>query len=69
MMWVWRRADPWSPRVTGAFIGAASGCIATAGVSVACTMQHAGHLMLGHWLAVPLLALAGALVARRTLAP
>jgi hypothetical protein len=69
MMWVWRRADPWSPRMTGAFIGAAAGCIASAAVGVVCTMPHAGHLMIGHWLAVPLLALGGALVSRRALAP
>lgn len=69
-MWVWRKADPWTPRVTGALIGTCAGVVASAHVGVVCSgAQHGGHLLVGHWLAVPLTALVGVLVSRRVLAP
>lgn len=68
-IWAFRYADPWTPRRTGALIGAASGCIAAAAVDIGCGVSDLGHLLVGHGLVVPLLAVAGALVARRTLRP
>ncbi|RLB62971.1 MAG: hypothetical protein DRI90_07885 [Deltaproteobacteria bacterium] len=68
-LWLWRRTDPWTPRVGGALIGACAGCIASAGVGVACLTTATQHLVIGHLLAVPVLAIAGVLVARRFLAP
>jgi hypothetical protein len=68
-MFIWRRTDPWTPRISGALIGGCAGTIASAGVGIPCAAEHGGHLLIGHWLAVPLLALFGALVARRVLAP
>ncbi len=69
LTWLWRRADPWTPRWTGALIGAAAGCIACAAVSVACPGADFGHLLVGHWLAVPLLAASWAALASRWLRP
>ena len=69
MTWIWRRADPWTPRESGALIGAAAGCIGAAGVGIPCASAHIGHLAIGHWIVVPVLAIVGALMARRTLAP
>lgn len=69
MMWVWRRTDPWTPRLSGALIGACAGIIASTGVGLVCTGGHGGHMLIGHWLAVPLLAIAGFAVSRRVLAP
>ncbi len=68
-MWAWRKTDPWAPRAGGAIVGAAAGSIACAAVNVACATTHAGHIIVGHWLAVPLLAIVGALTARRVLSP
>ncbi len=68
-MWVWRKTDPWSPRAGGAIVGATAGSIACAAVNVACATHDAGHIIVGHWLAVPLLALVGALAAPRVLRP
>lgn len=68
-LYIFRRTDPWTPRVSGALLGACAGTIASAGVGIPCPSETGGHLMVGHWLAVPLLALFGALVARRVLEP
>lgn len=68
-LYIFRRTDPWTPRVSGALIGACAGIITSAGVGIPCVTSHGGHLFLGHWLAVPVLALIGALVARRVLEP
>jgi len=68
-LYVFRRTDPWTPRVTGALLGACAGAIASAGVGIPCPSETGGHLVVGHWLAVPVLALIGALIGRRTLAP
>jgi hypothetical protein len=69
MMWVWRNTDPWTPRISGALIGACAGSIASAGVGIPCAAELGGHLLIGHWIAVPLLALVGWLAAPRILAP
>jgi hypothetical protein len=68
-MWVWRKTDPWTPRLSGAFIGVAAGVVSSAHVGIVCAGDHGGHLMVGHWLVVPLMALLGFLASRRVLAP
>jgi hypothetical protein len=68
-LWIWRKTDPWTPRLSGALIGACAGAIASAGVGIPCPPAHGGHMVVGHWLAVPVLALLGALVAPRVLSP
>jgi hypothetical protein len=69
MLWIWRKSDPWTPRASGAVVGAAAGCIATAAVGLACSLPEPGHIVLGHWAMVPLLALLGASLGRRVLRP
>lgn len=49
--------------------GVCAGTIASAGVGIPCPGEHGGHLLVGHWLAVPLLALFGALIGRRVPSP
>ena len=68
-MWIWRKTDPWTPRLSGALIGACAGAIASAGVGIPCPPEQGGHMVVGHWLAVPVLALLGALMAPRVLSP
>ncbi len=64
-----RYADPWTPARSGALIGAAAGTIGAAGVGIGCGALDLGHLLVGHGLVVPLLAMVGALSARRLLMP
>lgn len=66
---VFRHADPWAPRQSGALIGVAAGCVTAAGVGVGCASSDLGHLLVGHALGLPLLALVGVLAARRRLQP
>lgn len=66
---IWRKTDPWSPRLTGALFGACAGLVASAGVGMVCPPAFGGHALIGHWIAVPILAGLGALVSRRLLAP
>jgi hypothetical protein len=66
---VFRHADPWAPRQSGALIGMAAGCVSAAGVGVGCASCDLGHLLVGHALGLPVLALIGALAARRRLQP
>ena len=68
-LYIFRRTDPWTPRISGALLGACAGTIASAGVGIPCPSETGGHLMIGHWLAVPVVALVGALAARRVLEP
>lgn len=68
-LWAFRNADPWTPARTGALLGAAAGGVAAAGVGIGCGSSALGHLLVGHGLVVPVLAVVGALVARRTLRP
>ena len=68
-MWIWRKTDPWTPRISGALLGACAGAIASASVGIPCAAEVGGHLFVGHWVAVPLLALGGALISRRVLQP
>ncbi|MEJ7732106.1 MAG: NrsF family protein [Polyangiaceae bacterium] len=67
--WAWRNTDPWTPRWTGARLGALAGGAGAAGVGVACTYHDLGHLLVGHGLALVLLASVGAAIAHRTLRP
>jgi hypothetical protein len=68
-LWAFQYADPWSPRRSGALIGAAAGCVASAGVGISCGKSELGHLLLGHGGVVLLLAVLSALVAPRALKP
>lgn len=68
-MWVWRKSDPWSPRLSGALIGVCAGIVASAHVGIVCAGGHGGHVLIGHWLVVPVLAACGFAFSRRVLAP
>lgn len=68
-MWVWRKTDPWTPRLSGALIGVCAGIVASAHVGIVCAGAHGGHVLIGHWLVVPVLAACGFAFSRRVLAP
>jgi hypothetical protein len=67
--WAWRFTDPWQPARTGALIGLVAGCVGAAGVSVACDHHGLVHLLVGHGMALLLLAGLSAAIAPRTLRP
>lgn len=66
---VFRYSDPWAPRQSGALIGVAAACVTAAGVGVGCASSDLGHLLVGHVLGLPVLALIGALAGRRRFSP
>jgi hypothetical protein len=63
-----RGSDPVAPRLTGAAIGAASGCIGALGIELRCSHATLVHVALGHVLPVVVLTILGALVAGRVVA-
>lgn len=68
-MMVWRKADPFAPRRSGALIGAAAGLVGSAGVGITCVYREGGHLAIGHALALPLLAALCAVIGGKMLKP
>jgi hypothetical protein len=68
-LFLWRRTDPFSPRVSGALAGLAGGLAGAVTIGVTCPSGETWHLWLGHGAAVATLAVAGALLGRRVLSP
>jgi hypothetical protein len=64
-----KRSDPVHPTSTGMAIGAGWGVAAATLVDLWCPVAHIPHLLLGHFLPVTLLALAGALAGLQFLPP
>ncbi len=66
---IWRRSDPYSPRLTGALLGAIGGLLGVLSVGMSCPAVEGWHLLFGHGLSVCTLALIGALLGPRILSP
>lgn len=67
--WIWRRTDPFTPRLTGALVGVAAGSVAAATMGLTCPGTCAVHMAVGHTLIVPVLGLAAYAVSPRVLTP
>jgi hypothetical protein len=65
----WRGTDPFTPRLSGAIAGLAGGMVGAVVLGRACPSDEAWHIVLGHGLAVLLLAGAGSLAGRRLFVP
>ncbi len=63
----WRHSEPLAPRATGAAFGAAAGLGSALLVDLWCPVGSVRHLLVGHALPIPILALAGALIGARVL--
>jgi hypothetical protein len=63
-----RQSDPVSPRLTGAAIGTAAAAWAAVALHMICGYTSLEHMLFGHVLPVSILAVAGALLASRTVA-
>lgn len=66
---IWRRSDPFTPRLTGALLGAFGGLLGVLSVGLTCPSSEGWHLLFGHGLSVCVLAALGALFGRRILSP
>ncbi len=66
---LWRRTDPFTPRLTGAIIGGWAGLTGTIGLTMACPSTDLVHIIVGHGAAIVGGALIGSLLGRRLLPP
>ena len=66
---MWRRTDPFSPRLSGAVAGLAGGLVGAVALDMTCPHLEAWHLWLGHGLTLVLLVVTGWYAGRRWLAP
>lgn len=66
---LWRRTDPFTPRLTGAIIGGWAGLTGTIGLTMACPSTDLAHIIVGHGAAIIGGALIGSLLGRRLLSP
>jgi hypothetical protein len=69
LMLLWRRTDPLTPGVSGAFVGLMGGMASALGMGVACPSHEAWHLCVSHGVVVASLVVLGAAAGRRLLAP
>jgi hypothetical protein len=69
LFFVWRRTDPYSPRLTGALTGLAGGLIGGVAMDVVCTSREFWHLGLSHALPLLLSIALGAMLGKRWLSP
>jgi hypothetical protein len=66
---LWRRSDPFSPRLTGALTGLAGGMVGAVALDMTCPNDEAWHLWLGHGLTLVAFVLAGWIAGRRWISP
>jgi hypothetical protein len=69
LMFLWRRSDPFSPGLTGAFLGLLGGALGTLGVGLVCTHSEGLHLTLSHGAGVFVVSLLGIFAGRKWLSP
>ncbi len=69
MVAVWRRTDPMTPRLSGAFVGLLGGITAALAAGCACPSQEGLHLLVAHGFVVLSLVALGGLAGRRFISP
>jgi hypothetical protein len=69
LLGIWRRTDPFSPRLSAALLGLAAGLLGVLATTLACPNHEGWHLMFGHALVVALTAGLGFLLGERFLSP
>ena len=69
LFFMWRRTDPFSPRLSGAVAGLAGGLVGAVALDMTCPHLEAWHLWIGHGLTLLALVFAGWYAGRRWLAP
>jgi hypothetical protein len=66
---VWRRTDPFSPRLSSAVAGLAGGLVGAMAMDMTCPHMEAWHLWIGHGITLVALVVGGWFAGRRWLAP
>lgn len=66
---LWRRTDPFNPRLTGALTGLAGGLVGAIALDMTCTNDEAWHLWLGHGATLMAFVIAGWFAGRKWLSP
>jgi hypothetical protein len=69
LMLLWRRTDPLTPRISGAFVGLLGGMGSALGMGIACPSHELWHSCVSHGVVVASLVVLGAAAGRRLLAP
>jgi len=69
VMLLWRGTDPLTPGLSGALLGLVGGVGSALGFGIACPSHESWHLIVSHGVVVASLAVLGAAVGRRLLAP
>lgn len=66
---IWRRTDPFRPRLTGAMMGLAGGLVGAVALDMTCTCYEAWHLWLGHGISLLLIVVGGWFAGGKWLSP
>jgi hypothetical protein len=66
---LWRRTDPFCPKLTGALTGLAGGLVGAVALDLVCVSNEGWHLWLGHGLTLLAFVFGGWLAGRRWIAP
>jgi len=66
---LWRKTDPFSPRLSGAVAGLAGGLVGAVALDMTCPHLEAWHLWIGHGLTLVMLVATGWYAGQRWLAP
>jgi hypothetical protein len=69
LMFIWRRTDPLTPRLSGAFAGLVGGLTGAVAMGFACPCNESWHLWLSHGLTIVALVCVGGAMGRRWLSP
>jgi hypothetical protein len=69
LMFLWKRCDPFSPSLSGAFLGLVGGLVGTLSIGLTCANDEGLHLTVGHGLAAFILSIVGAYAGSKWLAP
>jgi hypothetical protein len=68
-LFLWRRTDPFSPKLSGLIAGLAAGIMGASAAELMCPVKETWHLMIAHGAVIGLLSGAGYWLGRRFLSP
>lgn len=69
LLFLWRRTDPFTPRLSGAVMGLAGGLVGAISLDMVCTSREVTHLWLAHGATLAAMVLLGWTLGRKWLTP